>query len=355
LDLLRLPRSNDRARPGLTLIELLVALVLTIMIIGATFMIYQTNSRYYYRQQARLEQAQNLRSALYTLARDLRMAGDGLIVMGVPLVHAYLPEPDGTGGAWFRYEVDGSGALAGDPGLRAIFGLDATDGPDSITVFRSEVESSNAFGQLDEPFLSTSSNLILASPVPERSVSEGDVLGLVSGRDAVLVKAGTISGPGADGKITLDAALKPGSSFPSSLSFPRGSFVYNLRDVHLTTYWVDTANRNLMARYHHLAGLDYDDPVKSSIIVAPGIEDLQLRYVMNGQDPDDGVDGLTLAILEADNWVRQIQIGLVSRSEYRDPTNSTFMPVSMFNHVVSEPADGHMRQVQTGGVNLRNY
>jgi hypothetical protein len=344
-------------RPGLTLIELLVALALTIMVIGATFMIYQTNTRYYYRQQSRLEQIQNLRSALYIIGRDIRMAGDGLIVMGVPKVQAFVPNPSGSGGSWFSYEVDASGTLADTSGLRAIFGLDSATAPDTITVFRTEVESSIAFAQLGDAYTGSSSKLTLADAIPEHAVEPDDVIGLVYGRNAILLTAESATAPAIDpGEIQLASRFRPSGSLPTGVSFPRGSYVYNLRDAYLTTYWVDTDKNNLMARYHHLGNLEYDDDDSSSIIVAPNIEDLQLGYVMNGQELDDMVDELTLESLEANNWVRQIQIGLVSVSDYRDRGNTTFKPVSMFNHAVgAAAADGRLRQVLTGNVYLRNY
>lgn len=349
-------QAGGRLRAGLTLVELLVALALTIMVIAATFLIYQTNSRYYYRQQARLEQIQNLRAALYILARDIRMAGDGLITMGVDKIQAYVPNATGSGGSWFRYEVDNSGALAATPGLRAVFGIDNTASPDTVTVFRTEVESTLAIGRLRNPYTSSSSLLELTDYIPKFALQTGDVLGVVNGKDAILLSAGAFTASTINpGHITLGTRFKPSGSFPSGISFPAGSSVYNLRGAYLTTYWVDTARHNLMARYHHLGDLEYDDAANASIIVAPNIEDLQMRYVMNGQDPSDSVDELTLAILEANNWVRQIQVGLVSMSDYRDRSNLSLAPVNLFNHVAGGAADGYLRQVLTSNVYLRNY
>ena len=286
------PRKPHPA--GITLIELLVALALTIIVIGATFMIYQTNSRFYYQQQSRLEQAQNLRTALYILSREIRMAGDGLIVMGVPKVQAYVPQPTGSGGEWFRYVVDSSGTQASTTGLRTIFGIDNDNGPDTLTLFRTEVESSLAFGQLSSPYTATSSKLNFSDSIPANAVARNDVLGVVNNRNAILLQALTVSDSGDPGEITLGPRFKPGGSLPSGMTFPSGTYVYNLRKAYLTTYWVDQINHNLMARFHHLGDLDYDNATESSIIISPDIEDLQMRYVMNGQNPGEGVDELTL-------------------------------------------------------------
>jgi type II secretory pathway pseudopilin PulG len=353
------PTPPSPLRPGLTLIELLVALALSIMVIGATLMIYQTNSRFYYQQQSKLEQAQHLRSTLYILSREIRMAGDGLSVMGVDKVQAYVPKPSGSGGEWFKYVVDNSDTAAEKAGLRAIFGVDNADRPDTITVFRTEVESSVAFGQLDDPFLGSDTKLTLTSRILDNKLAKGDVLGLVYGNDAILLTADTIPNQSTSpGVINLDTRFKPGGSLPTGMYFPKGTYVYNLRKAYLTTYWVDTATNELMARYHHLGAVDllnYDHDLKSSIVISPGIEDLQLRYVMNRQNHDEGVDELTLELLEGNNWVRQIQIGLVSRSLLRTKGTAGSTPISVFNHGASTVADGYIRQALTGHIYLRNY
>jgi type IV pilus assembly protein PilW len=341
---------KSRCRQGLTLVELLVSLVLSLLVIGAAFTVYQANSRYYYRQQAILEQEQNLRAALYIIARDVRSAGDGLKVMGVNKVQAYVLNPSGSGGRWFSHEIDAAGHLATSPGLRAIFGVDNDDAPDTLTVFRTEVESSVAFGQLTSQFNYNSSQLTLAEPVGAFQAEAGDVLGLVSGVNAVLVEAAAISGS----TITVGARFKPGSAFPGGASFPTGTYVYNLRDVSLTTYWVDVAGRNLMARQHHLGAIDYDAVEPYGVIVSPGIEDFQVRYVLNDQDPGAGFDGLSMGVLDT-NWVRQVNLGLVGRSGWRQPGAQSAGPVALYNHAAVGARDGFSRQVMINSVFLRNY
>ncbi|MDR2442882.1 MAG: PilW family protein [Deltaproteobacteria bacterium] len=321
-------------------------------------MIYQTNSRYYYRQQSILEQEQNLRAALYIMSRDVRMAGDGLIVMGVDKVQAYVPNAMSSGGSWFIYDD----ADITDYGIRPIFGGNSATGPDTLTIFRTAVESSVSFAHLASSFTSSANKIFLSSPIQTHTVAKGDVIGLAYGRDALLLSVEDMSAPGATpAEITLGERFKPGGNFPEGLSFPEGTYVYNLRDVFMTTYWVDTAKSNLMARYHHLGNLDvsaglfnYDEA--SSVIVAPGIEDLQVRYVLTDEEPGPGSEGLTLALLESTkSRVRQVHLGLVSRSGYRQPGNNSYMPVTLFDHSASPSPDGYLRQVMTQMVNLRNY
>ncbi|MDR1487053.1 MAG: PilW family protein [Deltaproteobacteria bacterium] len=347
--------SKISGRAGLTLIELIIALFLTILLIGVTITIYQSNSRYYYQQQAILEQEQNLRTALYIMARDVRMAGDGLKVMGVSRAQAYVE--NGATGSWYTYEVDSSGTLAGATGLMAVYGVDNNDATDTLTVFRSEVESSTAFGQLLASFIVSDGNLQFTSAIPDGMVEPGDILGVVYADNAVLVEAETITNSSvAPGVITLGDRFKPSSGFPGGISFPSGSYVYNLRDVSLTTYWVDTANHNLMARLNHLTGIEYDRDDLASVIIATGIEDLQVRYVLNDDEPSTGQDGLAIDDLLTGRFVRQVNIGLVGRSAKSISGLKNFQPINLFNHnAATGVSDGYPRQVVTTMVNLRNY
>jgi hypothetical protein len=329
-------------------------MVMAILLLGATLSIFQTNSRYYYNQQSILEQEQNLRTAMYAIAREVRMAGDGLSVMGVSSAQIYLPNPAG-GGAWFRYSFDGAGPSGGSTGVRALFGHDRDDGPDSLTIFRSAVESAMSFGQLAEGFSYSDNQLVFVQPILEGQVVKGDVLGVVNGKTAVLLEADYVSPPGsANGVIRLGSRFKPGSSFPGGAYFPAGSYVYNLRDVSMTTFFIDQADSNLMAKYHHFDSLHYDSVEESAIIVAPGVEDLQVRYVLNDQDPGQGFDGLSMGALENNNVVRQVNIGLVGKSSSRSPA-VLHSPVNLFNHFPDGPKDGHYRNVVTTMVHLRNY
>jgi type II secretory pathway pseudopilin PulG len=344
----------SRRKIGLTLVELMVALLISIIIIGATFFIYQTHSRSYFRTQAFLEQDQNLRTALHIISRDIRMAGNGFMVMGVSVAQLYQPNPSGAGGKWFVYETDSSGGTASNPGVRAIFGVDNDDRPDTLTIFRADIESTIGFGQLRSALTVGANQLTLTDDVPDNIVGKGDVLGVVNNKSAILVQANPNADPVSGPNITLGPLFRPESALPSGVSFPAGSFVYNLRRINLTTYWVDTENHNLMASYHHLGQLPFDDELASSVIVAPGIEDFQVRYVLNTEEPGPGTDGLSLGALENNRWVREVNIGLVSRSTWRQPYGNS-SPVTLFNHAPAFANDGFFRQVMTNMVYLRNY
>ncbi len=79
-------------RKGLTLIELLVALVIFSMVIAGTYRLFVAQSRAYTVQDQVVETQQSIRSAMEILLRDLRMTGfdnDSLnskIIIPTPLI-----------------------------------------------------------------------------------------------------------------------------------------------------------------------------------------------------------------------------------------------------------------------------
>lgn len=68
-------RPSLYAHRGFTLVELLIAIAMTGVIMGAVFSLYITSQRTAYTQDETVEVQQNLRIAMDVVTRDLRMAG----------------------------------------------------------------------------------------------------------------------------------------------------------------------------------------------------------------------------------------------------------------------------------------
>lgn len=68
--------GRRRGNPGgFTMLELLVALTLSLIGLAAVYVAYQSQQKSYLAQEAVAAMQQNLRSAMYFLERDIRMAG----------------------------------------------------------------------------------------------------------------------------------------------------------------------------------------------------------------------------------------------------------------------------------------
>jgi prepilin-type N-terminal cleavage/methylation domain-containing protein len=88
----RSPEPAARARAGFTLLELLVALTISGILVGAIFQLLQGNSQFVRQQSAREEVQQNGRAALSVIASDLRsVAAGGIVSMSPTSVRIYAP------------------------------------------------------------------------------------------------------------------------------------------------------------------------------------------------------------------------------------------------------------------------
>jgi type IV pilus assembly protein PilW len=66
---------NRRKEHGFTLVELLVAMAVAAVVMGAVYSLYKSQQESYIAQDQVVEMQQNVRAALYQMARDMRMAG----------------------------------------------------------------------------------------------------------------------------------------------------------------------------------------------------------------------------------------------------------------------------------------
>lgn len=351
---------------GMTLVEMLVSVVVGMMILALVVLIYNSASRSYVRQDAQIEQTQNLRVGLYSIIRDLRMAGGGFNIIGLSQaqriqVPVYL---SGQPATWFTYP--------GDPvsGAVPIFGVDGgSTGTDSVTVCWLGLESATPIGVLANPLSGGNDRLTLRQSPPQPSDANAAGDELLRGGDMLLVVDG--SGNAMAVKTALDTdptaqVIKFENNLPAPLpnslaSWPAGSQVFNIKSLRLVTYSI-AANSSLIANLH---GRDLGDAdATGAVLVAPNIEDLQLRYFSAGTNPAisaGGREGLNVATLQTLNGppptlrIRGVSVALSSRSSAVDPHDQKHSPYKIFNHQDVGPEDKFPRRLLTETVQLRNY
>jgi len=105
---------------GFTLVELIVAMAIAGIVIGAIYSTYKSQQDSYVAQTHVAEMQQNLRAALYVIGRDIRMAGYN--PQGITDLAGFVPNlPDGDGtdttdstGMAFTIDEDGLGTINAD-------------------------------------------------------------------------------------------------------------------------------------------------------------------------------------------------------------------------------------------------
>ncbi|HEX3866086.1 MAG TPA: hypothetical protein VHV78_05005, partial [Gemmatimonadaceae bacterium] len=80
--------SPRRVRPGATLIEMLLAMMLMLAVLGMSTELFRKQATTVSEQSGRLNSQQNSRFALASLDRDLRVAGVGVVDAQPLLVEA---------------------------------------------------------------------------------------------------------------------------------------------------------------------------------------------------------------------------------------------------------------------------
>ena len=347
-------------KPGFTLIELMVVVLIMAIIGSAGFVMFRTTAIHEANQQNILEQTQNLRAAMYSVSREARMAGNGLVLLGVDRVQIYVPQAiindriQDSGQRWFRYVGEE------DFGARAIFGTDSGTGAgsDSLTIFRADVETTVPIGRLNTNFTpGLSRSLSLQADVDwGEVVADGDIIAVTNGRDAVILQA---AGPesGFNSTIDLGPRFEPAEGHPEGLTFAAGSSVYNLRGITFVSFYVDEDTTRLMADYHDSTA-DPDNTPSHLVTVANNIEDFQVMYYFFAQGqvniatPVAGISGDVLA--NGPSWVQAVDIGMVSKSRNRSEAGGPGSPVELQGHRATSVDDGFTRRVMTEMVQLRN-
>lgn len=104
---------------GFTLLELLIAMVVGLIAMGAVYSVYVAQQRSYHQQQALLQAHQNLRGAMVVLEQQIRLAGfdpEGSGRFGITDVRRYdtvgtKPKADGQPALFYTVDRDENGAV----------------------------------------------------------------------------------------------------------------------------------------------------------------------------------------------------------------------------------------------------
>ena len=112
--------TGTRTQSGITLVELLIAMVVALIAIGAVYSVYSVQQRHFRNQQLVQTAQQNLRGAMLVIEHEIRMVGyDPEDVGGFGLVDirryntVKVNEPDigGQPVLYYTYDIDADGRL----------------------------------------------------------------------------------------------------------------------------------------------------------------------------------------------------------------------------------------------------
>jgi prepilin-type N-terminal cleavage/methylation domain-containing protein len=382
---------------GFTLVELLVALAISGLVLGAVFKIFNTSQQNYVVQEEVAEMQQNLRVAKMFLERDVRMAGAGIMDVGDLIV----------GGTTFsKPEI-------------LTFTNGGTDDPDALKICYA---TDSSFGSSDScgedpsgtlPSCNDYPQLTLTSDMPTTSAEAIVTEDLTSSPQDIWGNAGcycagdsyttptfglpmAITSP--DGSRTEvvfltgvqenSDKLQNGSNFSyTGTLLPNQTYtnkVLNTFPAGSTVNFLE--NSNAIATFNEISYyIDEDDPTDPNDptfprlyrrytsadgattvqLIAEHIEDLQFSFWKeDGVDNDgDGEideadelswDSTTSPLNEdSDTDIRMIRVSLVARSKH-EHRNFTGNRPALEDHSAGT-TDGFRRRVLTFTVKVRNF
>lgn len=114
-----IPQKIGARSSGFTLMELLIAMVVGLIAVGAVYSVYVVQQRSYIYQQSMLQALQNLRGAMVILEQQIRMVGydpAGTGDFGIVDIRRYdtigtKPKADGQPALFYTADMDENGAL----------------------------------------------------------------------------------------------------------------------------------------------------------------------------------------------------------------------------------------------------
>jgi type IV pilus assembly protein PilW len=342
---------------GFSLIELMVAMVLGLVLMGGVIQVFLTSKQSYaYNEELGWIQ-ENSRFALEYMTRDLRMAGYFGCSTEVPVVNTLNPI-GGTG--WQTAFGNGINGYDGEDTSNvaftgAEFPQPARPAVTSGTVPRSDVVT---LSKLDtsQSFSVTGHNAVSANiTIGAHPFVTGDILVVSDCRQAAIFQhAGSNTGKvvhntgtGTPGNCTGDLGAGSPTGCPNGGTLTYGDDALVSKAVSFA-YYVDVATNGLPALY--VQELDHDASTTATELVQ-GIENLQALY---GEDiTGDGFANRYINADDVSDWTAVVttKIYLLSRSlveSASEPQTFSFMGTNY------TPTDRYLRQEFVSTVQIRN-
>lgn len=339
---------------GMSLVELMVAMVISLVLLGGIYKVFVSSTTTNQVQQSYARLQENARFAADFLSRDIRNAGyRGCISNEPPVVTlnnaSSFDYRFGTGIEGF----DGSSGGGWTPSLNgaSVDNADNVQGSDILTLRTVDPSSSTA---LTANMPSSSSSLKTPPSTNPSLYSDGDILLISDCSASAVFQVTQYTNSSGELQHNPGGSVAPGNSKADlGRAFRTGAEVYRVSSI---SYFV--RNRTI----HNSLGKLVTEPAlyrqvdkNAAIEMLDGVESMQILYGID-TNGDRLVDQYVSASSGV-NWdqVVSVRIGLLLRSvdnlPHGDIDNKTY-DVNGTN--IQAPGDQRLRQVATVTIALRN-
>ncbi len=341
---------NFKFQNGISMVEVLVALVISLFLLGGIIQVYIANKASYSFSNAISRIQENGRYSIDTMAQELRMAGFTGCAVTDPDDEAAMDSlvnnlnPAGAG-----FDAVG-GDILSKPPLEGGVENGGLNGSDSFTLRGPEPSNINVL----PPYGSTSAQIFVTQP---HGLQDDDIVVISNCRGADLFQISNIStsngtlvhntGVGSPGNYNPDNCVG-GNAHCLSQTYGADATVYKIQEV---IYSIAPGASGEPALWKSVKGVNLE--------LVEGIEQMQLLYGVdtNGdQHPNQYMTGDLISDVKTDpiNWydVMSVRLMLLVRSE------SAFVveaPQTLtYNGATANAPDRRLRQVFTTTIALRN-
>lgn len=332
---------------GISLVEVLVALVISLFLLAGIIQVYVGNKSSYTFSNSISRIQENGRYALETMAQDLRMAGFFGCAIFDPEDDAAMDSivnnlnPNGVG-----YTDDIHNFLEKD--LVEGTENDGLNGSDSITMRGAEPGNVT----VQPPYGSVSAQIMVSQP---HNLVEGDIVMVSNCRGADIMQISNINAANGTLVHNTGAGVEPGNYNPDncvggnahclSQTYGADSAMFRFRTV---TYSIAVGESGEPALWRSENGVDAE--------LVEGIDQMQLLYGVDTTDDDFPNQYMTSTelIASANDWydVMSIRLMLLVRSAALQVVEAP--QVITYNGATTTAADYRLRQVFSTTIALRN-
>ena len=272
-------RTATSGARGFTLIELLVVMGMLSVVLAAVYSLYLTSQRSAYTQDEVVEVQQNLRIAMESISRDVRMAG-------------FMIPPDISGTPNVPYSptvpIGNFGNNTGLPALPGSFVDPAENITDSITI--NTASAGHVYAYIDNGQTGAAAAFVVDSPESVDAFSQNDFVRVIRPQNKDQVPSG-----GALYQITgwnrtvpsLTLAWISGAD-PSATVFNRGDIILrttnNAPHPNTVEYFVTNnaaVNTCPLQQLCIVRRTNGGPPAGENQVIATNIANLQFEYILN--------------------------------------------------------------------------
>lgn len=354
-----LPQNPDlHKQQGLSLIELMIALVIGLILTAGTIQIFLSTKATYRLETALSRMQETGRFIVDVMAKEIRMAGfNGCASRGTitPNVIANNPPPIIPSADNAVNGFNASGASSWTPGIPAsLFLTGVISGTDVITVNRASECGAAVAGN----YLPTNANVQVSLPNNCGFVQNQPVL-ITDCQGADIYQISNTPG-GSGGVQTTAHASGANTTNNVSKTYGPDSQIFQYLS---NTFYLANGGSGEPALWLSLWNPGYPDPTDPNfdavngflkLELADGVEDMQILYGV-----DNGGDEYANTYVSADavtNWidVKSVRINLLLRSDDRiteEPRSVTFNGAVVNS---GAGADQRLRMIYSSTITLRN-